>query len=110
MYTNYQYYFDDNNNVYAVSTYAGKTVKGIAKCHPNDIFDEKYGKALAAARCNYKVSLKRKARAEKKLEEARIALEQAVAFYNKMEEYYSESELAARVAFNDMIEIEEEEF
>ena len=55
--------------VIALSTYAGRTVRGIAKCHPNDNFDEEYGKKLAAARCNAKIAEKRYARALKKYNE-----------------------------------------
>ncbi len=47
--------------VIATSTYAGKTVRGVAKCHPNDMknFDIEFGKKLAAARCNEKIANKR---------------------------------------------------
>lgn len=55
--------------VIALSTYAGRTVRGIAKCHPNDNFDEEYGKKLAAARCNAKIAEKRYVRAHKKYNE-----------------------------------------
>ena len=55
--------------VIALSTYAGRTVRGIAKCHPNDTFDEEYGKKLAAARCNAKIAEKRYARALSKYNE-----------------------------------------
>ena len=36
----YQFYKDNSDNIIAVSTYAGHTVRGVAKCHPNDEFDE----------------------------------------------------------------------
>ena len=39
------------DTVCARSTYAGKTVKGYAKCDPRDNYDVESGKALAAARC-----------------------------------------------------------
>jgi len=62
MYKNYKYVVTPNK-VIALSTYAGRTVRGVAKCHPNDTFDVEFGKALAAARCNRKVAEKRYARA-----------------------------------------------
>ena len=40
----------------AVSSFAGKPVKGYADCHPNDEFDREYGYALAAARCAEKIA------------------------------------------------------
>lgn len=58
------------NKVIAISTYAGRTVRGVAKCAPNDKFDIKKGMALAAARCNEKVAQKRMIRANKKYNDA----------------------------------------
>lgn len=56
--------------VSAVSSYAGKTVKGTAKCHPNDVFDYERGKKLAALRCGQKIAKKRVARATARMDEA----------------------------------------
>lgn len=56
-------YVDTGNTVIAISSYAGKTVKGIAKCDPKDEFNLESGKKLAAARCNAKVCKKRMQRA-----------------------------------------------
>ena len=65
-------YYDKNGKktVSAVSTYAGKTVKGYAKCDPRDTYDFEAGKRLAAARCNQKVAQKRARRAATKFAEA----------------------------------------
>ena len=68
MFTNYKYVVTPNK-VIALSSYGGRTVRGIAKCHPGDIFNEETGKALAAARCNEKIAAKRYARANQKYEE-----------------------------------------
>ena len=72
----------------AISTYAGKTVKGIAKCDPNDNFSYDYGKKLAKARCDVKISRKRYKNADSKLKaayEALIAARIAARkYYNKM--------------------------
>lgn len=65
MYNNYKY-IEIPNKVIALSTYAGKTVRGVAKCHPNDTFDVEFGRKFAAARCNAKVAAKRAANAQKK--------------------------------------------
>ena len=62
--SNYKYEFVVTaNKVIALSSFAGRTVRGIAKCHPNDTFDVEYGKRLAAARCNEKIARKRYTRA-----------------------------------------------
>ena len=91
---NYHFYLTSDNAVVAVSTYAGKTVKGVAKCSPNDTFSLEDGKALAAARCNLKISEKRRNRAARKLEEARTALVDVVRHLEDMERYYEDSCIA----------------
>lgn len=77
--------------VSAVSTYAGRTVKGYAKCDPKDSFDLDKGKKLAAARCNQKVSRKRLDRAAEKYMEAARAADEAAVFFDKMKLYYMDS-------------------
>ena len=64
----YQFYLarkinGDPYRVVAVSTYEGRTVRGVAKCDPRDEFNIEKGKMLAAARCNAKVAQKRAKRA-----------------------------------------------
>ena len=73
MYDNYKYVVTPNK-VIALSTYAGKVVRGIAKCSPQDEFDVDYGMKLAAARCNLKVAQKRLKRADKTYTAASKAL------------------------------------
>ena len=58
------HFYVGKNKIVAVSTYAGKTVRGVAKCDPRDEFDIEKGKALAAARCAERVAAKRHARAK----------------------------------------------
>ena len=77
--------------VKAVSTYAGKTVAGYAKCHPDDNWNWEKGKELAIARCAAKIAKKRAARATKKLTEAQGILQDAVAYMNDMATYFADS-------------------
>lgn len=86
----YRYYINDNT-VICVSSYARKSVKGIAKCNPNDSFNLETGKRLARIRCDYKVALKRVRRAKSKFEEATDALDAAQEHVNRMRSYYVES-------------------
>ena len=58
-------YSVNNNTVYCFKTYAGKTVRGISKCHPEDEFNLDDGRKLARARCEHKISRKKLARANK---------------------------------------------
>ena len=95
----YRFYFDEKNaTVIAVSTYAGKTVKGYAKCDPRDEFDKKAGMKLAAARCNERIAKKRHVRASKKIVEAQRLLDEARKHYEKMTEYFNDSQSEASKA------------
>ena len=102
----YYTYIDKKTNanvIVAASTYAGKIVKGYAKCDPTDAYNFTKGKELAAARCAEKIALKREKRAARKLAEAEAALEAAQSFYDKMLYYSQDSwqdvqDSAARIA------------
>ena len=93
----YRYYKQDNK-IIAVSTYAGKTVRGIAKCSPEDTFDEDKGKEIAAARCNAKVAKKRLANATSKYYEAYEALKRAQKRFNEMSSYIEDAAKAKKEA------------
>ena len=86
----YKFYQHDNV-VVAVSSYAGRKVRASAKCNPKDEFDLKKGKKLAKLRCDQKIAHKRWKRASAKVEEAQAALVKAKREYNKMISYYSDS-------------------
>lgn len=88
----YKFYQFKNENggttVSAVSSYAGRTVKGYAKCDPRDSFDIEKGKELAAARCNLKIAEKRKARASAKYMAAAKAADEAARHFDAMKQYF----------------------
>lgn len=91
LFDNYRYIIN-NNKIFALSSYAGKTVKGIAKCDPRDEFDIEKGKKLASARCNAKVANKRYQRAEKELAAAQENLERARKFYLDKLNYFEDAQ------------------
>lgn len=82
---------NDGITISAVSTYGGKTVKGYAKCNPEDVFDEEKGKKLASLRCGRKIAKKRLLRAAKKFMEAAAVADEATIHYNKMKQYYMDA-------------------
>ncbi len=92
----YKFYQFKNENggltVVAASTYAGRTVKGYAKCDPRDEFDIEKGKKLAAARCNLKIAEKRKMRAGNKYIEASLAADMAVEYFDRMKQYFMDAD------------------
>lgn len=90
-------FYQNGNRIIAVSTYAGKTVRGVAICHPEDKFDLELGKRIAAARCNEKIAKKRLDRANSKAMEAAFDVTQAQKHQRDMQEYYND----AFVAYNN---------
>jgi hypothetical protein len=90
-YDKYNYFTDGENKVVAVATYAGKPVRGVAKCDPQDNFDLATGKELAAARCNAKIAKKRQANAFNQMSAAKAHLANAEKHYNDMLSYYKDA-------------------
>lgn len=97
---------DGCKEVIALSTYAKKTVKGVAKCAPEDAFNEENGKKLAAARCNVRVSSLRVKRARHKFHEAMAILDAAKEYYRDMAVYLEESKDAYALAVSDCTDLE----
>ena len=95
------------NEVIAISTYAGKTVKGIAKADPRDEFDVEKGKALAIARCAAKIAMKRQNRAKKCLAVAQARLEDAQRWVKKMTDYSTDAIKASQEALDELYKIEQ---
>lgn len=83
--------FVTGNKVIVVSHYAGKAVKGYAKCDPKDSFDKEVGEKLATLRCDEKIATKRLKRAEAKLVEAQRLFNEAQKHLMDMQDYVSES-------------------
>lgn len=97
----------ETKKVIAVSTFAGKTVRGVAKCHPNDSFDEEFGKKLAVARCNLKVAQKRQARADCKVREALVEQYEVQSFLLKMRDYQRRASLDLSRMYKELAALEE---
>ena len=100
-------YFVGPNKVVAVSTYAGRKVRGIAKCSPEDTSDLEKGKQLAAARCALKVAEKRKRRADAKWDEAEKAYRAAEQHRRNMTDYWHDSRDALMFARDTVTELEQ---
>ena len=101
----YKFYTNDENTVVAVSSYAGRPVRGTAKCDPRDSFVFDKGKEIAAARCNLKVAKKRAKRAHQKYNEALVAFNEAQNRLKKMTDYCVTAESAVDAAYNEVVEI-----
>lgn len=99
---------EHKNEVIAISTYAGKTVKGVAKADPRDEFDVEKGKKLAIARCAMKIAVKRQNRAKKCLAVAQARLEEAKKWEKKMADYVSDSMIAASKSLDELYDLEQD--
>lgn len=94
--------------VIAVSSFAGKPVRGIAVCDKKDSFDLDTGMQLAAARCNYKIAQKRLARADSRVNEAVSGVIAAKYQLEKMWNYQEDSANALVEARNELTKLEGE--
>ena len=103
----YTYVYVDNK-VIAMSTYAGRIVKGVAKCNPSDEYDVQKGRELAAARCNAKIARKRMLRATEKLNKAYIDYEKMANYFRDMNHYLNDAKKAYNLAIYDLNELEEQ--
>lgn len=90
--------YETPNKVIAVSSFAGQTVRGVAKCNPADSFDSEKGAALATARCGVKIAEKRVKRAYNKVDEAKAAVNAALDNLTEMLKYQSDAEAKLNVA------------
>lgn len=81
-------FYQSGNKTICVSTFAKHPVRGIAKCSPNDTYDEEKGYRLAQLRCDVKIAEKRLARAKKMYDEAFNKMKMADEYFNAMSDYY----------------------
>ena len=101
-----KFYFT-GKKVIATSRDAGKTIKGIAKCSPEDEFDVEKGKELAAARCNVKVTERRKKRAATEYDEIVTLINELERYKEKKSNIYTKAAneaYQARVSLQKLLE------
>lgn len=91
--------------VSAGAKFAGKWVWGHAICHPEDEFDEDFGKSLAAARCNQKIAELRWKRAKKRYDEARRVVTEAHVAFDEACDYLTNSYDRRRAARDRVIDL-----
>ena len=104
----YKYKIDEEKRtVVAFSTFAGRTVTGVARCADTDEFNIETGKKLAAARCSVKIAEKRMKRAEECYSWAKECVEYWTAEEEKMKHYDADSVEAYKKAVAALAEIEE---
>lgn len=103
----YKYFTNGENVVVAVSSYAGRTIRGVAKCSDQDKFDLETGKKLAAARCAMKIARERVKCAKVQRDMWQEILAYNAVQYEKWDDRYDDAleiEKRARDVYDDMIE------
>ena len=98
-------YYHSGNQVIAVSSFAGKTVKGVAKCDPHDTFSLEAGKKLAALKCNNKITAKRLKRASLRYVEAEKAVVEAQKHAERMKHYYHDAKAEHKEAADELFNL-----
>jgi hypothetical protein len=95
MQNKYKYYSfhvdEEGKKIIAVTHYAGRAVRGIAKCAPEDTFDIELGCKIAVARCEIKVARAKIRNAAAKYLEAAKAADAAQKRYDNMKQYYMDA-------------------
>ena len=87
----YRYYTNGKNIVVAVTSYAGQTIRGVAKCNEQDEFNLETGKELAAARCAVKIAKERMKYTYSERKIWQKFLNQDVAQYEKWDDKYRDA-------------------
>ena len=104
----YKYKIDEEKRtIVAMSTFAGRTVVGVARCADTDEFNIETGKKIAAARCSVKIAEKRMKRAEDCYSCAVENMKCWGEYATKMKHYESDSVEAYKKAVEALAEIEE---
>ena len=96
---------DGREEVIALSTFAGRTVRGKAILDEKDAFDLETGKKLAALRCAEKIGIKRVLRANDCLDCADAHVEAAKRFQDKMTHYYEDATLELAAVRDELDEL-----
>lgn len=97
--------YSTENEVIAVSRYAGRNVRAFAKCSPNDEFNREFGEKLATARVNAKIAKKKLKNAMKAKAEARKEMEKAQLRYKAMCDYFFDATEQLKNCINKVSEI-----
>lgn len=87
-------YIVDGKKVICLSSYGGKTARGIAKCNDVDTFDETVGKPLAKLRCDVKIAKRRVKHASTQYAAALSAAAIANARVQKMRQFSEDAALS----------------
>lgn len=104
----YQTYTVGERKVIVVSRYAGRVVRGVAKCSPGDTYNLQKGEKLARLRCDAKISEKRVARAQEAYADAFKKLAAAQKHVAAMHEYINDAVAEKNKVLAELTKLEAE--
>ena len=104
----YQTYTVGESKVIVVSRYAGKVVRGVAKCSPGDTYDKEKGEKLARLRCDAKISEKRVARSQEAYADALEKLAAAQKRVDAMQNYMHDAAVEKTKILTELAKVETE--
>ena len=104
----YQTYTVGERKAIVVSRYAGKAVRGVAKCSPGDTYDQEKGEKLARLRCDAKISEKRVARSQEAYADALKKLAAAQKCVDAMQNYVHDAAVEHNKVLTELAKVEAE--
>lgn len=105
----YHFYYNfANNTVVCITFYKGQTIRGAAKCNPDDNFNLDVGRRLAYLRCKQKFAKKKLKHSRKVYNESAIISAKAKNNFEKAREFMNDSEMQFENANNELIKFESE--
>lgn len=75
--------------IVAIRSFGNKEIKGIARCSPNDTFDEDIGTKLAILRCDKKLAKAKLKEAELNLKEADKMITHYIKIFSEANKYFA---------------------
>ena len=103
----YIFHYNSNSNTIVCTTvYKGQTIRGIAKCSPEDSFDMEAGKRLAYLRCRKKFAKKKCKRASKAYRDAVEAQTKAEQHYLNALVFWSDAMMQLETINDELVEFE----
>ena len=100
MYGNkYNFYHNvDTRTVVCTTMYKGQTIRGVAKCDPEDEFNLEVGKMLSYLRCKQKFACKKLKHAYQSYDEARKMVEKAINNRDKILDFVEDADYQYEMA------------
>lgn len=103
----YRFYWNaKTNTVICTTLYKGETIRGVAKCSPEDYFDIEAGKKLAYLRCKRKFLHKKLKRAQKVYDDAAREYARAQNMFGTAMEFMEDVEIQLDMLHSELSKFE----